>query len=294
MRILLFGANGQLGQELRHALAPLGNVVCATRTGILADGSPCEVADFDAPSSLPAMMARIAPDVVVNAAAYTTVDQAESEPEAAFRINAEAPACIARACAGRDALLVHYSTDYVFDGMATRPYREDDPISPLGVYGRSKSAGECAVRESGARHMMFRTAWLYAWHGRNFMRTILRLAGERDVLRVVTDQVGMPTPAALVAEVTAEILGKPFCGSGLWHLATRNETSWYGFAQAIIQGAHARGLITHKPRVEPIATSDYPARARRPGYSSLDCSRLQHDFGIELPCWERALARVLG
>src|SRR5690606_78158 len=207
--------------------------------GHLGDGGSCEVADFAAPQSLPALVDRIGPDVVVNAAAYTAVDRAETEREAAFRANAQAPGALAQACARRDALLVHYSTDYVFDGTATRPYREDDPVAPLGVYGESKLAGEQAVQASGARHMVFRTAWVYADRGRNFMLTMLRLAGERDELRVVADQTGTPTPASLIADTTATMLSRPFAGSGLWHLTARGETTWHGFAQAIVERAHA-------------------------------------------------------
>src|SRR5690606_32831953 len=199
VRLLLLGANGQVGHALRRELAPLGEVVCTTRSGSLPDGGSCERADFDQPATLPALVERIAPDVVVNAAAYTAVDRAEEEAEAAFRANAEAPGALAGACARGGALLVHYSTDYVFAGNGTRPWREDDPTAPLGVYGASKLAGEEAVRGSGARHMVFRTAWVYGTHGHNFMRTMLRLGAERDELRVVADQVGTPTPAGLIA-----------------------------------------------------------------------------------------------
>lgn len=293
MKILLFGANGQVGHELRRSLAPLGEVVATTRSGMLEDGTRCEIADFDAPASLPALIARIAPDVVVNAAAYTAVDRAESDREAAFRANADAPQRIAEACASRDALLVHYSTDYVFDGTGTRPYRVDDATAPLGVYGESKLAGEQAVEASGARHLVFRTAWVYAAHGQNFMRTMLRLAAERDELRVVADQVGTPTPAALIADVTATALAKPFVRSGVWHLTAAGETTWHGFAEAIFTAAHARGLIARVPRVVPIATADYPTPARRPAYSRLDTTRLCVDFPVDLPQWREGLAGVL-
>ncbi len=293
MKLLLFGANGQVGHELRRSLAALGEVIVTTRSGQCEDGMRCEVADFDAPDALPALIARIAPDVVVNAAAYTAVDRAESDRDAAFRANAEAPKRIAEACAARDALLVHYSTDYVFDGSGTRPYREDDATSPLGVYGESKLAGEDAIRASGARHMIFRTAWVYASHGKNFMRTMLHLAAERDELRVVADQIGTPTPAALIADVTASVLARPFGRSGVWHLTAAGETTWHGFAEAIVAAAHARGLIARAPRVVPIATSDYPTAAKRPAYSVLDASRLYLDFGIELPGWHQGLARTL-
>ena len=293
MRLLVLGANGQVGHELRRALVPLGEIVCTTRSGVLGDGTTCETADFNDPASLPALVARIAPDIVVNAAAYTAVDRAESDRDAAFRANAAAPGELARACAARDALLVHYSTDYVFDGTATRPYREDDPTSPLGVYGESKLAGEQAVQASGARHMIFRTAWVYADRGRNFMLTMLRLAGERDELRVVADQVGTPTPAALIADTTAAILARPFAASGLWHLTAQGQATWHGFAEAIVERAHALGRIDRRPRIVAISTDEFPTPARRPAWSRLDCSRLEHEFGIDLPDWRAGLDRVL-
>ncbi len=293
MKILLLGANGQVGHELRRSLVPLGEIVCATRNGQMSDASACEIGDFDQPQSLAALVERIAPDIVVNAAAYTAVDRAESEREAAFRANAEAPGALARACAERNALLVHYSTDYVFDGTGTRPYREDDPTAPLGVYGESKLAGEQAIRDSGCRHMIFRTAWVYAAHGKNFMLTMLRLARERNELRVVADQVGTPTPAALIADVTAAVLAQPFRDSGIWHLTATGQASWHGFADAIVDEAHARGLIERKPAVTPIATADYPTPARRPAYSCLDTSKLAHDFAIDLPEWRQGLSRVM-
>jgi len=293
MRILLLGANGQVGHELRRALKPLGEVVCTTRSGLLEDGTHCEVADFDEPAVLAPLVARIAPDVVVNAAAYTAVDKAESDREAAFRANAQAPDELARACARIDALLVHYSTDYVFDGASSRPYREDDPPAPVGVYGQSKLAGENAIRASGARHLIFRTAWVYASHGRNFMLSMLRLAKEREELRVVADQVGKPTPAALIADVTAQVLARPYVASGVWHLTANGETSWHGFACAIVEAAHARGLIPRKPRVVAITTAEYPTPARRPADSRLDCTRLDRDFGVQRPHWRDALDEVL-
>jgi len=293
MRILLLGGNGQLGSELRRSLAPLGELVAGTRDGRLASGEGCEVADFDRPDELEALVARVAPNVVVNAAAYTRVDQAESERDAAFRANAESPAALARACRRLDARLVHYSTDYVFDGRGTRPYREDDPVAPLGVYGESKLAGERAVRDSGARHLVFRTAWVYAAHGRNFLRTMLRLAGEREELRVVADQHGTPTPAGLIADVTARILSATPDRSGLWHLTPTGDTTWHGFAEAIVGRARAIGLLARRPRVTAIGTADFPTPAARPAYSVLDCSALQRDFGISLPHWREALDGVL-
>ena len=289
MKLLLLGGNGQVGRELRHSLAPLGELVVATREG----GAGDVAADFDAPESLAALVAGSAPDVVVNAAAYTAVDQAETDREAAFRVNAEAPAALARACAGRGALLVHYSTDYVFDGNATRPYREDDPTAPLGVYGESKLAGEVAIRDSGARHAILRTAWVYAAHGRNFLRTMLRLASERDELRVVADQVGAPTPASWIADATAAMLRRGIDDAGTWHVVADGETSWHGFASAIMREAVAAGLLARAPSVLPIGTADYPTPARRPAYSVLDTARLRRDFGLQPPGWEAGLRATL-
>jgi dTDP-4-dehydrorhamnose reductase len=188
---------------------------------------------------------------------------------------------------------VHYSTDYVFDGSGTRPWREDDPTAPLGVYGASKLAGEDAVRGSGARHMIFRTAWVYGAHGHNFMRTMLRLGAERDELRVVADQVGTPTPARLIAAATAHALRTRPEASGLWHLTASGGTSWHGFAEAIFAGAVERGLLAKAPRVLPIATREYPTPARRPAFSRLDTARFRTDFSIPLAGWEDALAGVL-
>jgi dTDP-4-dehydrorhamnose reductase len=289
MKILLFGGNGQVGTELRRSLAPLGDVIATTRSGRLPNGDRCERADFDAPETLATLIERIAPDIVVNAAAYTAVDRAEDDAAAAFRANAEAPRAIATTCASRDALLVHYSTDYVFDGQSTRPYTEDDPVAPLGVYGASKLAGEEAIRTSGARHLIFRTAWVYAAHGRNFLRTMLRLAAERDELRVVADQVGSPTPAGLIADITREVLTRNPGRSDLWHLTTTGCTTWHGFAKEIMAIAATRGLLDRIPVVAPIATADYPTRASRPTYSVLDTGRLAREFGIDIPDWRKAL-----
>jgi dTDP-4-dehydrorhamnose reductase len=293
MKLLLFGGNGQVGTELRRSLAGFGEVVVTTRNGKLAEDISCEAADFNSPETLAPLIERVAPDVVVNAAAYTAVDAAEDDVAAAFRANAEAPHIIAEACSRRGALLVHYSTDYVFDGRGSRPYGEDDPVSPIGVYGASKLAGEMAIRDSGARHLIFRTAWVYATHGRNFLRTMLRLASERDELRVVADQVGSPTPAALIADVTAQVLGQSPKHSGLWHLTSGGQTSWHGFAEAIMTQAFDRRLLPRKPHIAPINTADYPTRAARPAYSVLDCRRFEAEFGIALPCWHDALRDVL-
>jgi dTDP-4-dehydrorhamnose reductase len=292
-KILLLGANGQVGQELRRSLAPLGEVVATTRSGELPDGGRCEALDVSELDAIAALIERVGPDVVVNATAHTAVDRAEDEPEAAFRANAEAPARIAQACAARDAALLHYSTDYVFDGSGTRPYREDDATAPLGVYGASKLAGEQAIAASGASHLILRTAWVYATDGANFLRTMLRVGAERDELRVVADQVGSPTPAWLIADVSARILQQGLAESGVRHLVAGGETTWHGFAEAIFERAYAQGLIARKPVVHPIATADYPTRARRPAYSVLDTARLRGEFGLELPDWRAALDRTL-
>ncbi len=293
MKVLLLGANGQVGQELLRALVPLGQVIATTRGGVLPDGNACEVADFDQPDSLALLLQRIRPDVVVNAAAYTAVDRAEDNRDAVWRANAEAPGVLARWCAQANVPLVHYSTDYVFDGQGKRAYREEDTTSPLGVYGASKLAGEEAIRAAGGRHMIFRTAWVYASHGQNFLRTMLRVGAEREELKVVADQVGTPTPAALIADVTAQAIQHPAALSGTWHLTANGETSWHGFAEAIFEEAHARGLITQRPRVLPITTAEYPTKAQRPAYSRLDTTRLQADLGIVLPDWREGLARVM-
>lgn len=294
MTVLVFGGNGQVGQELLRALAPLGTVIATTRSGTLPDGTACEVADFSQPDSLPALLDRLDPAIVVNAAAYTAVDKAEQEPEAAFRANAEAPGVIARWCADHGVPFVHYSTDYVFDGEGNAPYGEDEPAAPLGVYGSSKRDGEEAVRAAGGRHLIFRTAWVYASHGSNFLRTMLRVGAERDALRVVADQVGTPTPAALIADVTAQALQHPGQLSGTWHLTATGQTSWHGFAEAIFAEALVQGVLAKAPMVEAIPSSEYPTPAKRPSWSVLDNRKLQRDFGIVLPAWQDGLKRVMG
>lgn len=293
MTTLVFGAGGQVGQELLRALPPAGRVVGATRRGVLPNGEACLAADFADPDAVVSMLEFVGPACVVNAAAYTAVDKAEGEPEAARRANADTPGAIARWCAARGVTLVHYSTDYVFDGTGTRPYRPEDPTAPLGVYGTTKLAGEEAIRAAGGRHLIFRTAWVYAAHGHNFLRTMLRLGAERDRLRVVVDQVGTPTPAALVAQVTARILSASGTASGTWHLTAAGETSWHGFAQAIFSGAVARGLLARAPAVDAITSAEYPTPARRPAYSRLDTGTLVHDFDVVLPDWQVALGQVL-
>lgn len=291
--VLVFGGNGQLGWELIRALRLQANVVATTRSGSLPDGAPCEVVDFDRPDDLVDVLDRVRPDWVINAAAYTAVDRAEDDQEAAWRANAEAPGVVARWCAAAGVPLVHYSTDYVFDGQGTRPYCEDDPTRPLGVYGESKLAGENAVRAAAGRHFIFRTAWVYASHGVNFLRTMLRVGADRDVLRVVADQVGTPTPAALIADVTVQALQHDGALSGTWHLTATGETSWHGFAEAIFTEAVAAGVLARAPTVVAITTAEYPTPAKRPAYSHLDVAKLEQDFGVTLPRWQDGLKRVI-
>jgi len=293
MSILIFGGNGQVGTELLRCLPVLDAVIATTRSGKLANGRACETADFDQPDTLPALLDRLNPSTIINAAAYTAVDRAEQEPEAAFRANAEAPGIIARWCAAHHVPLVHYSTDYVFDGKATCPYPVDAPTAPLGVYGASKLAGEHAVREAGGRHLIFRTAWVYAAHGTNFLRTMLRLGTQRDELRIVADQIGTPTPAALIVEVTLKALQSPDNLSGTWHLTASGQTSWHGFAEAIFREALTLGLLEKAPTLTPITTAEYPTPARRPGYSCLDTGTLQQDFNLSLPDWRDGVHQAL-
>ena len=292
MKRLLLGGGGQVGRELQRALAGQGELVVATREGTPGPGGATRKADFADPGSLAALVREVAPAVVVNAAAYTAVDLAEREPGIAFRVNAEAPGVLAAACRETGARLVHFSTDYVFDGAASRPYREDDAPAPLGVYGRSKLAGETAVRDSGCEHMIFRLCWVYAAHGHNFLQTMLRLAAERDTLRVVADQVGSPTPAAWIADAVAAALAAP-ARTGTWHVAASGRTSWHGFAEAIVEAAAAAGMLASSPRVDPFGTADYPTPARRPAWSVLDTSRLHEDFGLRLPDWRDGVGETL-
>jgi dTDP-4-dehydrorhamnose reductase len=295
VRILVLGANGQVGFELLRALAPLGDVVAAARDA--SDASTLR-ADLASSESLTATLDEARADVVVNAAAYTAVDRAEDEPDLAERINDRAVAEISAWAKRNGKRVVQYSTDYVFDGSSKVPYREDDATEPLGAYGRSKLAGEETLRASGARHLIVRTAWVYAARGNNFLRTMLRLARERDELRIVADQVGAPTPARLIAGATATML-RQWLGDnearrdGTYHVVSAGQCSWFDFAGAIVDGAAERGLIPRRPRVVPIATTDYPTRARRPAYSVLDTSKAAKAFGLQFPDWRAGLESVL-
>lgn len=287
MKILLLGANGQVGWELQRSLAPLGELHVADR----------RQADLEQPDSLRALVAQVQPDVIVNAAAHTAVDKAESEPDRAQAINAEAPGLLAQLAAQRGACLVHYSTDYVFDGSGTRPWTEDDPTGPLSVYGRTKLAGEDAIRASGARHLIFRTSWVYASRGGNFARTMLRLGAERELLRVIDDQIGAPTGADLIADVTAHALRQAMVQgtTGTFHLAPIGHTSWHDYAQFVFEAARRlKPDIPLKVRtVEAIPTTAYPTPAQRPLNSRLDTTRLQATFGLQLPHWHTGVLRLL-
>lgn len=279
--------------------APACAIIPATRSGKLEDGTPCERIDLADLDDLHLALDRIAPDLIINAAAHTAVDRAEDEPELAQRINADAVGVLGGWAKQHGARVVHYSTDYVFDGSATRPYREDDATHPLGVYGRSKLAGEVALRDSGARHLILRTAWVYAARGKNFLLTMLRLGAERDALRVVDDQFGAPTPASLIAEFTTQVVAQ-WCGDeapdrdGTWHLVASGQTSWCGFARGIFERAQRAGLIERAPVVNAITTADYPTPAMRPAYSVLDTMKLHTAFGVALPDWQAALDDVIG
>lgn len=287
MRLLILGRDGQVGTALAQLLAPLGTVVALGRDG----------ADLAQPERLATIVDREQPDVIVNAGAYTAVDKAESEPELAQLVNADGPGALARAVAKRGAWLIHYSTDYVFDGEKPAPYVEDDATRPLNVYGATKRAGELAIAEVGAKHLIFRTSWVHAPGRGNFIAKILGLAQSRDELKVIDDQIGAPTSARLIADVTARAVvqiarGRPLT-SGIYHLAAAGETSWHGYASYVIGEALKRGvtLKVALDRVLPVPSSAFPSPARRPHNSRLSTHKLRSALGIELPDWQ---ADVMG
>lgn len=291
---LLIGANGQVGQELAACFQPFGRVVMATRSGRLPSGAACERFDYARSEESIEIVRRIDPDLVLNAAAYTAVDRAEDEPESARAANALGPGMLAAACADQGSHLIHFSTDYVFDGTGTQPRGEDEPTRPLSTYGATKLEGERLVRASGCRYWIFRTSWVYGSRGHNFLLTMLKLANQRKDLRIVEDQIGAPTPARLIANAVLGCWIRGGHDSGTWHLACTGETSWKGFASAIFEGAHAAGLTEAIPDLKGIPTADYPTKATRPLNSRLSCARLLTDFGIQLPDWKIALDLVLG
>ena len=293
MKILLLGKNGQVGWELQRSLAPLGELVACDF-----DSSGGLQADFSKPDSLLPLIRKVMPDLIVNAAAHTAVDKAESEPELACAINATTPGLIAREAMALGVPLVHYSTDYVFDGSGSTPRSEDAPTGPLSVYGRTKLEGEQAIRASGCRHLILRTSWVYAARGGNFARTMLRLAAERETLNVISDQVGAPTGADLLADVSAHavrgVLAEPAL-SGSYHCVAGGETNWFDYARFVVEWARAHGQPV---RVAPdalhaIPTSAYPTPARRPLNSRLATHKLQRAFGLTLPHWQTGVERLL-
>jgi dTDP-4-dehydrorhamnose reductase len=293
MKILLLGKYGQVGWELQRALVPLGEVVA------LDFDSPGPLkADFSNPESLAATVRAVAPQIIVNAAAHTAVDKAESEPEFARALNATSPAVLAREAATLGAWLMHYSTDYVFDGSGSTPWVEDAPTGPLSVYGLTKLEGEQAIRASGCRHLIFRTSWVYAARGGNFAKTMLKLAKERDKLTVIDDQIGSPTGADLLADLTAHALraaiARPELG-GTYHAVSAGETSWHGYAKHVIEFARAAGqpIKVAPENIVAVPTSAFPTPAKRPGNSRMNTEKLRNSFGFVLPSWQAGVERML-
>ena len=291
MKILLLGKNGQIGWELQRSLAPLGELIALDRHVV--DGLCGDLSDVDA---LRATIRQVKPDVIVNAAAYTAVDKAESETELADRVNGQASQVMAEEAATLGAWLIHYSTDYVFSGQGSLPWQESDPVAPVNHYGASKLAGEQAITASGCKHLIFRTSWVYGARGNNFAKTMLRLAKDRETLSVIADQIGAPTGADLVADVTAlaiqQVLKHPEL-SGLYHLAASGEVSWHGYACHVISFAQNNGEQLAVTAINPIETTAYPTPARRPLNSRLDTQKLRDNFSLHLPDWQSGVTRML-
>lgn len=299
MKILLLGKNGQVGWELQRALAPLGELIALDQAGEEGPlGFLCgDLSDLD---GLARTVRLLAPDVIVNAAAYTAVDKAESEQELARRINAEAPGVLAREAKALGAWLVHYSTDYVFDGSGHLPWNETDPVAPLNVYGATKLEGEQLILQSGCKHLIFRTSWVYATRGVNFAKTMLRLARERTALSVIDDQTGAPTGADLLADVTAHVVravvARPGVShelSGIYHLAPKGEVTWWGYASFVFAQTRAAGESLMVETVSPIPTTAYPTPARRPFNSRLNTGKLESVFALRMPDWQDGVCRML-
>ena len=295
MKVLLLGKNGQVGWELQRSLAPLGELVALDRHSMLADGGCGDLHDLD---GLRETVARLRPDVIVNAAAHTAVDKAESEPELARTLNATAPSVLAAAAHAVGALLVHYSTDYVFDGSGTAPWTEGATTGPLSVYGQTKLEGERLIAAATERHLIFRTSWVYAARGGNFAKTMLRMAQEREKLTVIDDQVGAPTGAELIADVTAHAIRQALhdgtcCGT--YHLTAAGETTWNGYARFVLETARTLkpDLAIKAQDVAPVPTSAFPTPARRPLNSRLNTARLRETFGLDLPHWQHGVRRML-
>lgn len=292
MKLLLLGKGGQVGWELQRSLAPLGELVA------LDFDSTDFHADFSRPEQLADTVRQVRPDVIVNAAAHTAVDKAESEPEFARKLNATSPGVVAQAAQEIGALMVHYSTDYVFDGSGSKPWKEDDATGPLSVYGSTKLEGEQLVARHCAKHLIFRTSWVYAARGGNFAKTMLRLAKERDKLTVIDDQFGAPTGAELLADITAHAIRATLQDPskvGLYHAIAGGETNWYDYARYVLELAQQAGveLKAGPQQVEAVPTSAFPTPATRPHNSRLDTSKLQAAFGLVLPPWQNGVARML-
>lgn len=287
--VLILGSNGQVGWELRRALAPLGPLLAVDR-----EGRVDALADLSDIKRLRMLLERLQPRLVVNAAAYTDVERADAEEDLAHRINAEAPKCLGRWAAEQGVPVVHYSTDYVFDGSKPAPYLETDPVNPVNAYGRSKLAGDQALLDSGAPALILRVSWIYGNRGRNFLRTMQRLLAERDEVQVVDDQIGVPTWCRPIAEATAQVVGQVLRGQvdaaaarGVYNLTPAGQTSWHGFAQAICE------MGGYSCQVQPVSTRDYPSKVARPASSLLDCSKVQERFGLVLPDWRASLLDCL-
>lgn len=304
MKILLLGANGQLGQTfLTHGgLVSRGDLAAASRDGNLTiDVVRAVTGDLEDLAGLKSLLDAEQPDIVINAAAYTAVDKAESEEATAMLVNGEAPGVIGRWAAQQGALVVHYSTDYVFTGDASTPYVPTAATGPQGGYGRSKLAGEESLRDSGAAHLILRTAWVYSAVGHNFLRTMLRLGADRDELHVVSDQRGTPTTTTLIVEGTLAAIDRYVAAgpdrvvlTGTFHLTASGETTWHGFAEAIFEEAASEGIVAKRPTVHPIASSEFPTPAKRPAYSVLDNTSFATTFGYSLPGWREGLRAILG
>ncbi|MBM6445573.1 dTDP-4-dehydrorhamnose reductase [Pseudomonas sp. MIL9] len=291
MKILLLGKNGQVGWELQRSLAPLGELIALDRQTV--DGLCGDLSDIDA---LRSTIRKVKPDVIVNAAAYTAVDKAEAEIDLADLVNGQASRVMAEEAASLDAWLIHYSTDYVFSGQGATPWREADLVAPVNRYGASKLAGEQAIIASGCKHLIFRTSWVYAARGNNFAKTMLRLAREHEALNVIADQIGAPTGAELIADVTALALQKVRLNSeltGIYHLAASGEVSWHGYADYVINFARSQGELLAVKVVNPIDTTDYPTPARRPLNSRLNTQKLRDNFSLYLPDWQSGITRML-
>ncbi|RIJ07358.1 dTDP-4-dehydrorhamnose reductase [Pseudomonas sp. 91RF] len=291
MNILLLGKNGQVGWELQRSLAPLGQLIALDRHPV--DGLSGDLSDLD---GLRATIRQVRPDIIVNAAAYTAVDKAETETELADRVNGQATQVLAEEAATLGAWLVHYSTDYVFSGQGSTAWKESDAVAPVNHYGASKLAGERAIIDSGCKHLIFRTSWVYGARGNNFAKTMLRLAKDRESLNVIADQIGAPTGADLIADVTALALGQALQRpelAGLYHLAAGGEISWHGYASHVIAFAKANGEELAVTSISPIDTTAYPTPARRPLNSRLNTQKLRANFSLHLPDWQSGVTRML-